>query len=115
MSEEKTAQALTKDDFRQAVAQAGGPKAVLAAFDGLRLAHARLDKDYSRILEQYPRHWIAMGPDGMIANVPVPEDPSEEDEEQALERLFELIDQSGNNTKGCLVRYIDPEGGALIL
>lgn len=47
-----------------------------------------------------------MGPDGMIANVPVPEDSSEEDEEQALERLFELIDQSGNNRKGCLVRYM---------
>lgn len=115
MSEETTAQALTKDDFSQAVAQAGGPGAVLAAFDGLRLANAQLDKDYSRILEQYPRHWIAMGPDGMIANVPVPEDSSEEDEEQALERLFELIGQSGNNRKGCLVQYIDPEGGMLIL
>ena len=115
MSEEKTAQPLTKDDFKQAVAQAGGPRAVLAAFDGLRLANAQLDKDYSHILEQYPRHWIAMGPDGMIANVPVPEDSSEEDEEQALERLFELIDESGSTRKGCLVRYIDPEGGALIL
>ena len=115
MNEEKTTQALTKDDFKQAVAQAGGPKAVRAAFDGLRLANAQLDKDYSRILEQYPRHWIAMGPDGMIANVPVPEGSSEEDEEHALERLFELIDESGSTRKGCLVRYIDPEGGALIL
>lgn len=41
MSEEKTAQALTKDDFSQAVAQAGGPEAVPAAFDGLRLANAQ--------------------------------------------------------------------------
>ena len=54
MSEENTAQALTKNDFRQAVAQAGGPGAVLAAFDSLRLASAQLDKDYNRILEQYP-------------------------------------------------------------
>lgn len=115
MSEEKTTQPLTKDDFRQAVDQAGGPRAVLAAFDGMRLANDQLDKDYSHILEQYSRHWIAMGPDGMIANVPVPEDSSEEDEEQALERLFELIDESGNARNGCLVRYIDPEGGALIL
>ena len=115
MNEGGKAQALTEDDFRQAVAQAGGPKAVQAAFDGLQLANAQLDKDYSRILEQYPRHWIAMGPDGMIANVPVPEDSTEEDEEQALERLFELIEESGSNRKGCLVRYIDPEGGALIL
>ena len=44
MNEEKTAQALTKDDFMQAVAQAGGPKAVQAAFDGLRLANDQLDK-----------------------------------------------------------------------
>ena len=56
-----------------------------------------------------------MGPEGMIASVPVPEDSTEEDEEQALERLFELIGDSGNNRNGCLVRYIDPEGGALIL
>ena len=115
MNEEKTAQALTKDDFMQAVAQAGGPKAVQAAFDGLRLANDQLDKEYDRILVQYPRHWIAMGPDGMIANVPVPEDSSEEDEEQALERLFELIGESETNRNGYLVRYIDPEGGALIL
>ena len=115
MNEEKTAQALTKDDFMQAVAQAGGPKAVQAAFDGLRQADDQLDKEYSHILEQYPRHWIAMGPDGMIANVPVPEDSSEEEEEQALKRLFELIGESGGNRNGYLVRYIDPEGGALIL
>ena len=115
MNEGNTAQALTKDDFRQAVAKAGGPEAVLASFDRLRLANAQLEKDYSRILEQYPRHWIAMGPEGLIANVPVPEDPSEEDEEQALQRLFVLIDESGSNRKGCLVQYIDPEEGMLIL
>ena len=115
MNEEKTAQALTKDDFMQAVARAGGPKAVQAAFDGLRLANDHLDKEYNRILEQYPRHWIAMGPDGMIASVPVPEDSSEEDEKQALERLFDLICESGRNRNGYLVQYIDPEGGALIL
>ena len=115
MNEENTAQALTKDDFMQAVTLAGGPKAVQAAFDGLRLANDQLDKEYDRILEQYPRHWIAMGPEGMIASVPVPEDSTEEDEEQALERLFELIGDSGSNRNGYLVRYIDPEGGALIL
>lgn len=115
MNEEKTAQALTKDDFVQAVAQAGGPKAVQAAFDGLRLANDQLDKEYSRILEQYRGHWIAMGADGMIASVPVPEDSSEEEEEQALKRLFELIGESGSNRNGYLVQYIDAEGGALIL
>ena len=46
MHEENTAQALTKDDFMQAVALAGGPKAVQAAFDGLRLANDQLDKEY---------------------------------------------------------------------
>ena len=112
MNEGGKAQALTEDDFRQAVAQAGGPKAVKATFHSLQLANAQLDKDYSRILEQYTRHWIAMGPDGMVANVPVPEDSTEEEEEQALERLFELIEESGSNKKGCLVLYIDPEGGA---
>ena len=115
MSEKNTAQALTKDDFMQAVALAGGSKAVQAAFDGLRLANYQLDKECDRILEQYPRHWIAMGPEGMIASVPVPEDSTEEDEEQALERLFELIGDSGSNRNGYLVQYIDPEGGALIL
>ena len=115
MNEEKTAQALTEDDFRQMVAQAGGPKAIHAAFDSLGLANDQLGKDYNRILEQYPGHWIAMGPDGMIANVPVPESSTNEDEEQALERLFKLIEESGSNRKGCLVRYIDPQGGALIL
>ena len=115
MNEENTAQALTKDDFMQAVALAGGPKAVQAALDGLRLANDQLDKEYDSILKQYPRHWIAMGPEGMIASVPVPEDSTEEDEEQALERLFELIGDSGSNRNGYLVRYIDPEGGALIL
>ena len=40
-----------------------------------------------------------MGPHGMIANVPVPQDSSDEDEEQALERLFELIDESGKATE----------------
>jgi NAD(P)H-dependent flavin oxidoreductase YrpB (nitropropane dioxygenase family) len=115
MNEEKTAQDLTKDDFIQAVAKAGGPKAVQAALDDLRLSNEQLDKEFSRILEQYPRHWIAMGPNGMIGNVPVPEDSSEEDEEQALERLFELIGESGSNRNGYLVRYIDAEAGALIL
>ena len=56
-----------------------------------------------------------MGPDGMIANVPVPQDSSEEDEAQSLEKLFELIRESGSNRNGYLVRYIDPERGALIL
>ena len=115
MNEEKTTQALTKDDFMQAVAQAGGPKAVQAAFDGLRLANDQLDKDYDRILEQYPRHRIAMGPDRMIANVPVPENSTEEDEEQALESLFQLIGESGSNRNGYLIRNIEPDGGALIL
>lgn len=50
-----------------------------------------------------------MGPDGMIANVPVPEDPSEEEQEQTLKRLFELIEESGNNRTGRLVQYIDPD------
>ena len=100
MNKENTAQALTKDDFMQAVALAGGPKAVQAAFDGLRLANDQLDKEYDRILERYPRHWIAMGPEGMIASVPVPEDSTEGDEEQALERLFELIGVSGSNRNG---------------
>ena len=54
INEEKTALTLTKDDLIQAVAQAGGPEAVLAAFDPLRLASAQLEKDYSRILEQTP-------------------------------------------------------------
>ena len=115
MNEEKTVHALTKDDFIQAVAKVGGPGAILEAFDGLRLANARFDREYTHILEQSPRHWIAVGPDGMIANVPVPEDSSEEDQEKALERLFELIDNSGRTRKGCLVRYIDPEEGMLIL
>lgn len=56
-----------------------------------------------------------MGSNGMIANVPVPEDPSEEGEEQALVRLFDLVEESGNNKRGCLIQYIDPEGGMLIL
>lgn len=115
MAETPTAQPLTEDDFRQAVAQAGGPGAIMAAFDGLRLANAQLDKEYSHILEHYPRHWIAMGPDGLIATVPVPKDSSEQDEDQALERLLELIHDSGNTRKGCLIRYIDPEEGTLIL
>ena len=115
MSELKTAQALTKDDFRQAVAQAGGPEAVLASLERLRLATAQFDKDYSRILEHYPRHWIAMGTDGMIANIPVSEDPSVEDQEQTLKRLLELIEESGRKRSGCLIKYIDPEEGILIL
>ena len=45
----------------------------------------------------------------MIANAPVPEDSSEEDQEQALERLFELIEESGHKRTGCLIQYIDPE------
>ena len=49
MNEEETAQALTKEDFTRAVAQAGGPKAVRAAFDGLRLANDQMDKEYDRI------------------------------------------------------------------
>ena len=54
MNKENTAQALTKNDFMQAVALAGGPKAVQAAFDGLRLANDQLEKEYDRILERYP-------------------------------------------------------------
>ena len=65
MNQEETAQPLTTADFMQAVAQAGGPKAVKATFDGLRLANDQLDKDYDRILDQFPRHWIAMAPDGV--------------------------------------------------
>ena len=115
MNEEQTAQALTKHDFMQAVAQAGGPKAVQAAFDGLRLANDQLDKEYSRILKEYPWHWIAIGPDGMIATVPVPEDAPEEDQQKAFVRLFELIRQSKSNKTGYLVRYINPQGEVLIL
>ena len=115
MNDENTPRALTEEDFTQAVANAGRPKAIQAAFDGLRSANDQLDKDYDRILEQYPRHWIAVGPDGMIANVQVPEDSSEEDEEQALEMLFQLISESEANKNGYLVRYIEPEDGALIL
>ncbi len=115
MNQEEATQTLTQDDFRRAVAQAGGPKAIQVGFDRLRLANANLEKDYRRILEQYSRHWIAMGPDGLIANVPLPEDPSEEEEERALDRLFELIEESGSDRRQCLVRYIDPEGGSLIL
>ena len=115
MNKEETAQPLTEDDFKQAVAQAGGPKAIQAGFDRLRLANTQLEKDYSRILEQYPRHWIAMGPEGLIANVPLPEDPSHEQQEQALQRLFELIEESGNDRRGCLIQYIDPKEGVLIL
>ena len=114
-TEEKTAKALTKGDFMQAVAQTGGPKAVKVAFDGLRLANDQLDKDYGGILKEYPRQWIAMGPDGMIANVPVLKDSREEDEEQALDSLFQLIGESGSNRNGYLVSYIEPDGGALIL
>ena len=54
MNEEKTAQALTKDDFIQAVAKAGGPKAVQAAFDDLSLSNEQLDKEYSRIPRRVP-------------------------------------------------------------
>ena len=115
MNKEETAQPLTTAHFMQAVAQAGEPKAVQAAFDGLRLANDQLDKDYDRILDQFPRHWIAMRRDGMIANVMVPEDSTEEEEKQALQRLFEPVGKSEDNRTGYLVRYIDPEAKPLIL
>ena len=115
MNDEKTAQALTRDDFVQAVADAGGPKAVKTALDGLQMANDQLAREYGRILEQYPRHWIAVGPDGLIATVPVPEDSSDEDQQHAMEKLFQLIEESETTRNGYLVRYIDPDGGALIL
>lgn len=115
MNNEDTAEALTRDDFKKAVAEAGGAKAIHAAFDRLGLANIQLAKDYDRILEDYPGHWIAMGPNGMIANVVLPEGSTDEEEEQAMENLFRMIEEAGGNRTGCLVRYIDPKGGALIL
>ena len=115
LSEGKTAQTLTKDDLIQAVTQAGAPEAVLAAFDPLRLASAQLDKNYSRILEQYPRHWIALGPGRHDSQRASPRGLSEEEQEQTLKRLFELTKESSHKRTGCLVQYIDPEEGMLIL
>ena len=115
MNSERTAQTLTHDDFLQAVAQAGGPRVVKRAFEELKSANERLHTEYSRILEQYPRQWIAFGPDGLIANVPVPEDSTAEEQKQALEKLVGLVRQSERSKDGYLIRYIDPEEGVMIL
>ncbi|MDE2780532.1 MAG: hypothetical protein OXI91_12790 [Chloroflexota bacterium] len=115
MNQEKNTRVLTHDDFKQAVDRAGGPKAIRAGLKSLRLAQAHLEKEQSRILEQYSRHWIAVGPEGLVANVPLPENPSEEDQEKAINRLFEMIDESGSDRAGCLIQYIDSGEEVLIL
>ena len=114
MNQGKTAKDLTKEDFLQAVAQAGGPKAIREAFQNKELSIKQLEKNCKPILEQYPRNWIAMGPEGMIANVPVPEGSTDEEEKQALDTLFRLIEDSGGK-RACQVEYIHPKGTTFIL
>ena len=115
MDERKEGRGLTKKDMEEVIARAGGPKAVRDSFDQVDRANAQLEKDYKSIVEQYLRHWIVIGPDGLIGTLPVPEDASVDDQEQALVRLFEIIEESGNKRKGYLVQYIGPEGESLIL
>ncbi|MDE2938852.1 MAG: hypothetical protein OXR67_08020 [Chloroflexota bacterium] len=51
----------------------------------------------------------------MMASVQVTEDASATDHQEAVDRLFILMKESGANTKGCLIQYIDPEEVVMIL
>ena len=110
---------LSEFEFREAIERAGGEQAVLASMSATRQASDRLNAEYEKLLEQYPRNWVAVGPDGLIAHVPVPEDSNGEHlHREALESLEALIDQlnqAENNHSGYIVRYLDPNPKKLLL
>lgn len=111
----KTASDITREDVVEAIARAGGPKAVKESFDRLRAARKQLETNYDTIQKEFPRHWLAIAAEGIIASVAVPAEASGKDHREALDRLLALMEESGANTRGCLVQYIDPEEGVMIL
>ena len=62
-----TSFAISEDRLREIAAPYGGIEALNRRRALHNQATARLSKEWADLLVQYPNHWVAMGPDGLLA------------------------------------------------
>ena len=59
--------AVSEDRLREIAAPYGGIDALNRRMDLHNQATARLSKEWGDLMVKYPNHWVAMGPDGLLA------------------------------------------------
>lgn len=100
---------------KTALETAGGESTLLTQEKAFRKAFERMDAEYKDLAKQYPYHWVATGPDGVVALAPAPSDPSDlrgcwADGESVVAKAKESA-----GAGRFVIRFLDPEPMVLIL
>ena len=90
------------DDACAMIEEMGGPGALVDDLAEFRKLHARMTKEHSYLMEQYPDRWVAMGRDGVVAAG------------ATRAEVLEAVDKSGTARSDTVVEFIDTDPPVLI-
>ena len=90
-------------DFDDLLAYLGGAEALRDDPSNFRKAVNRLWTEHYSLVEQYPRKWVSMGKDGVVAVG------------DSIEEVVAATKGKGVSTADVIVEYLDPEPERLIL
>lgn len=92
----------TPEDAQRLLALVGDPIATAAELARARVAASRLSSDRGRLIDEFPRQWVAVHAGGVVAAA-------------SLDELLAKVDQAGIDRSAVIVRFIDESSRVLIL
>ena len=102
-----------KEEILKAVHRAyqreGGLKAVLKRLKASEKARKRFDAERKKLIRGIPKHWVAMGPDGMITHMPVMEKfDGSHDYLETIGVIMDRVKKLEGEYAGYYLGYLDP-------
>ena len=95
--------AISEDRLRELAAPYGGIDALNQQMALHNQATARLSKEWDDLMAQHPDHWVAMGPDGLLATAPT------------VQALLSELSAAGKENDPFAVDFLDTTSDRLIL
>lgn len=103
MSSAERANQKLLDDACAMIDEMGGPGALIDDLEEFRKLHARMTREYPRLLQKYPNKWVAMGKDGVVAAG------------ATRTQVLEAVDRRGIARSETVVEFMDTDPPVLIL
>ena len=91
------------DDACAVIDESGGSSALIDDLIQFRKLRARVANEHSRLVEEYPDMWVAMGKDGVFASG------------ATREEVLQAVDRTGIAKSDTVVEFIDTDPPLLIL
>ena len=91
------------DDACAMIEEMGGPGALVDDLAEFRKLHARMTREYIRLVQKYPNKWVAMGKDGVVAAG------------ATRTQVLEAVDRRGIARSETVVDFMDTDPPVLIL